>query len=106
MGAEHDQVDRRVPRVSDDFLGGAIGCAQDRFDVECASIVWGDNRVELPSAGDIYVAGSILGPNTWVETEAQLVDTLAGRNCHFGRNVEIRDGLFGDKSVVTDYSQT
>jgi len=57
-------------------------------------------------AEDAVVEGSILWPNTWVETEARLVDTLAGRNCHFGRNVEIRDGLFGDKSVVTDYSQT
>ena len=31
---------------------------------------------------------------------------LAGRHCHFGRNVEIGDdAIFGDKSQVTDYSK-
>ncbi|HUL72986.1 MAG TPA: NDP-sugar synthase [Vicinamibacterales bacterium] len=57
-------------------------------------------------AEEAAVDGCILWPNTWVESEARLVDTLAGRNCHFGRNVDITGGLFGDKSVVTDYSQT
>jgi len=57
-------------------------------------------------AEDAVVEGSILWPNTWVDAEARVSDTLAGRNCHVGRNAHIRDALLGDKSVVTDYSQT
>jgi NDP-sugar pyrophosphorylase family protein len=53
------------------------------------------------------VDGAILWPNTWVDADARVGAVLAGRNCHFGRSVEVSDaGLFGDKSVVTDYSQT
>jgi NDP-sugar pyrophosphorylase family protein len=52
------------------------------------------------------INGAILWPNTWVDSEAQLGATIAGRHTHFGRNVEIADGtMFGDKSVVTDYSR-
>jgi NDP-sugar pyrophosphorylase family protein len=52
------------------------------------------------------INGAILWPNTWVDSEAQLGATIAGRHSHFGRNVEIADGsMFGDKSVVTDYSK-
>jgi NDP-sugar pyrophosphorylase family protein len=48
----------------------------------------------------------ILWPNTWVDTGTRLRGTVAGRNCHFGRNVEITGAaMFGDKSVVTDYSR-
>jgi NDP-sugar pyrophosphorylase family protein len=51
------------------------------------------------------IGGAILWPNTWVDSEARLGSVIAGRHCHFGRNVTIRDAaLFGDKSVVTDYS--
>lgn len=53
------------------------------------------------------VDGAILWPNTWVDSETRLGPTLAGRHCHFGRNVTIGGGtMFGDKSVVTDYSTT
>ena len=52
------------------------------------------------------VNGAILWPNTWVDSEARLGATIAGRHTHFGRNVDIADGtMFGDKSVVTDYSR-
>ena len=45
------------------------------------------------------VDGAILWPNTWVDASARLGAALAGRHCHFGRNVEIGDGaMFGDKS--------
>jgi len=55
---------------------------------------------------DASVEGSILWPNCWVDNEARLGETIAGRHCHFGRNVEVGAGtLFGDKSVVTDYSK-
>jgi NDP-sugar pyrophosphorylase family protein len=54
-----------------------------------------------------HVDGTILWPNTWVDHDARLNGAVAGRHCHFGRNVEIGDGaIFGDKSVVTDYSRT
>jgi len=51
------------------------------------------------------VDGAILWANTWVDSEARVGAAIAGRHCHFGRNVEIGAGLFGDKSVVTDYSR-
>jgi NDP-sugar pyrophosphorylase family protein len=57
-------------------------------------------------AEDAVVAGAILWPNTWVDTEARVGAILAGRHCHIGRNVEVADGvILGDKSVVTDYSK-
>jgi len=55
---------------------------------------------------DVVLDGTILWPNTWVDREARMGSAIAGRNCHFGRNAEIGDGVFGDKSVVTDYSRT
>ena len=52
------------------------------------------------------VDGALLWPNTWVDSDARLGATLAGRHCHFGRNVEVGPAtLFGDKSVVTDFSR-
>jgi NDP-sugar pyrophosphorylase family protein len=52
------------------------------------------------------VNGAVLWPNTWIDSEARIGAAIAGRHCHFGRNVEIEDnGIFGDKSVVTDYSR-
>jgi mannose-1-phosphate guanylyltransferase len=51
------------------------------------------------------IEGAILWPNTWVDREARIGAVLAGRHCHFGRNVGVADGaIFGDKSVITDYS--
>jgi len=56
---------------------------------------------------DAVIQGAILWPNCWVDNEARLGETIAGRHCHFGRNVDVGAGtLFGDKSVVTDYSKT
>jgi NDP-sugar pyrophosphorylase family protein len=52
------------------------------------------------------IDGAILWPNTWVDNDARLTGTLAGRHSHFGRSVDIgADAIFGDKSVVTDYSK-
>ena len=57
-------------------------------------------------AEEASVDGAILWPNTWVDREARIGSAIAGRNCHFGRNVEIGDAaIFGDKSVVTDYTK-
>ena len=57
-------------------------------------------------AEQAVVDGAILWPNTWVDTEAKLHGTIAGRHSHFGRSVEIGPtALFGDKSVITDYSR-
>jgi NDP-sugar pyrophosphorylase family protein len=56
-------------------------------------------------AEDADVEGVILWPNTWVDTEARLRQTIAGRHCHFGRSVDIGgEAMFGDKSVLTDSS--
>jgi NDP-sugar pyrophosphorylase family protein len=51
------------------------------------------------------VEGAILWPNTWVDQGARLGSVMAGRHCHFGAHAQIAQGLFGDTSVVTDYSQ-
>ena len=52
------------------------------------------------------VDGAILWPNTWVDTDARLHGTIAGRHSHFGRSVDVGPtALFGDKSVITDYSR-
>jgi NDP-sugar pyrophosphorylase family protein len=57
-------------------------------------------------AAGAVVNGAILWPNTWVDDDARIDGAIAGRHCHFGRNVEVGDGaMFGDKSVVTDYSR-
>ncbi len=55
---------------------------------------------------DADVEGVVLWPNTWVDSEARLRNTVAGRNCHFGRSVDIGgEAMFGDKSVLTDFSR-
>jgi hypothetical protein len=51
------------------------------------------------------VDGAILWPNSWVESEARIGAALAGRHCHFGRSTEVGAAIFGDKSVITDYSR-
>jgi len=51
------------------------------------------------------IEGAILWPNTWVDSEARIGAALAGRHCHFGRNTEVGAAMFGDKSVITDYSR-
>jgi len=56
-------------------------------------------------AEDAVIDGAILWPNTWVDTEARIGPAIAGRHCHFGRNTTVGDAIFGDKSVVTDYSR-
>jgi NDP-sugar pyrophosphorylase family protein len=51
------------------------------------------------------VDGAILWPNAWVDSEARIGAALAGRHCHFGRNTDVGSAMFGDKSVITDYSR-
>ena len=55
---------------------------------------------------DATIEGAILWPHTWVDRHAKLGPLVAGRHCQFGRNVEVGgSALFGDNSVVTDYSR-
>jgi hypothetical protein len=54
---------------------------------------------------DAVIDGAIVWPNSWIDREASVGAIIAGRHCHFGRNVEVDSGVFGDKSVVTDYSK-
>jgi NDP-sugar pyrophosphorylase family protein len=56
-------------------------------------------------AENAVVDGAILWPNSWVESDAHVGAALAGRHCHFGRHTEIGPAIFGDKSVITDYSR-
>ena len=51
------------------------------------------------------IEGSILWPNSWIGVDAKISGAILGRHCHAGRSVAINDGaVFGDKSVITDYS--
>jgi NDP-sugar pyrophosphorylase family protein len=51
------------------------------------------------------IEGSILWPNSWIGVDAKVSGAILGRHCHAGRSVAINDGaVFGDKSVITDYS--
>jgi NDP-sugar pyrophosphorylase family protein len=57
-------------------------------------------------AEQAVIEGTILWPNTWVDRDARLTGTIAGRHCQIGRNVEVGPGaVLGDKSVLTDYSR-
>jgi mannose-1-phosphate guanylyltransferase len=52
------------------------------------------------------VDGAILWPETRVDAHAHIGAVLAGHHCHFGRHVTIGDSaMFGDGSVVTDFSK-
>jgi NDP-sugar pyrophosphorylase family protein len=65
--------------------------------------VIGDRGFVGPGAD---IEGAILWPETRVEEGARLGRVLAGRRCRFGRHVEIaHETMFGDESVVTDYSR-
>jgi mannose-1-phosphate guanylyltransferase len=51
------------------------------------------------------VENSIIWSNGWVGREAHIADAILGRNCHIGRNAELKHGaVLGDKTVITDYS--
>ena len=56
-------------------------------------------------AEDAVVDGAILWPHTKVDDGASIGHAIAGRHCHFGRRVEIGEGVYGDRSVITDYSK-
>ena len=52
------------------------------------------------------VEQSIVWANTRISQEAVVRGSILGRHCHIGRNATVDDGaVFGDKSVVTDYSR-
>jgi len=52
------------------------------------------------------VEGAILWPNAWIDSDARVVGTLAGRHCHIGRSAQVGpDVILGDKSVITDHSR-
>ena len=52
------------------------------------------------------IDGSIIWPNGWIGREAAVRGSILGRNCHVGRNAAIDSpAVFGDKTVITDYSK-
>jgi NDP-sugar pyrophosphorylase family protein len=54
-----------------------------------------------------HINGAILWPGTCVGSHARITGAIAGHGCRFGEHVEIGDdAMFGDQSVVTDYSRT
>jgi NDP-sugar pyrophosphorylase family protein len=81
----------------------------------------GDDCVIKPGA---QIINSVLGPGCYVEERArvensiiwahtrvgagaQVLDAIVGRGCHIGRAASLSAGtLLGDKTSLTDYSQT
>jgi len=81
----------------------------------------GDDCVIKPSA---QIINSVLGPGCYIEEKArvensiiwahtrvgagaQITDAIVGRGCHIGRAATVNRGaLLGDKTSLTDYSQT
>jgi NDP-sugar pyrophosphorylase family protein len=56
---------------------------------------------------DAVVEGSIVWPNSRIGRDAAVRGAILGRNCHVGRSATLdSETVLGDKSVVTDYSQT
>jgi NDP-sugar pyrophosphorylase family protein len=52
------------------------------------------------------IDGSIIWPNGWIGPEAVLRGSIVGRHCHVGRNAMVESpAVFGDKTVITDYSR-
>lgn len=52
------------------------------------------------------IDGSIVWPNGWIGPDATLRGSILGRNCHVGRSVSVETpAVFGDKTVLTDYSK-
>ena len=67
------------------------------------SVIGRDCRIGRGAA----LEAAILWPETTVGEDARLGPVVAGRRCRFGANVEIAsEAMFGDESVVTDYSRT
>jgi NDP-sugar pyrophosphorylase family protein len=55
---------------------------------------------------DAVVDGAIVWPHTTVDQGAKIGGIIAGRHCQFGRHVEVRGpAVFGDRSIVTDYTR-
>jgi NDP-sugar pyrophosphorylase family protein len=123
--AHRDIMDGRFPVTPFAASPGAAHVAEDAR-IETGAVIEGpcfiDRQVVIKSGArigpysvighhthvgeDAVVEGAIVWPNTWIDRETRLGAVLAGRHCHFGRNVECADGrIFGDKSVVTDYSR-
>jgi NDP-sugar pyrophosphorylase family protein len=66
------------------------------------SVVGRQTHVEESAVVD----NSVIWPNGWIGTEAQITGSILGRNCHIGRNAIVDGGaVLGDKTVITDYSK-
>lgn len=66
------------------------------------SVLGRNTQVEAGAVVD----GSIIWPNGRIGSEAQVHDAIAGRHCHIGSNVVVRDGaVLGDKTVLTDFTR-
>ena len=53
------------------------------------------------------IENSVVRGNSRIGTGAVVSNAIVGRGCHIGRSVTVRSGaVLGDKSVITDYSQS
>ena len=51
------------------------------------------------------VAGSILWPETHVEREGRITDSIIGRSCLIERNATLTGGVLGDRTHIAEYSR-
>jgi NDP-sugar pyrophosphorylase family protein len=52
------------------------------------------------------VEGSIVWASCWIGRDAEVRESILGRNCSVGRNAVVGpDAVLGDKTVLTDYSK-
>jgi NDP-sugar pyrophosphorylase family protein len=119
LQAHHDLLANKVGRIHiKDRLGA--------FDEATAAVVdelsmIGDDCTIKPGA---QIINSVLGPGCFIEEKARIEnsvvwahsrvgssavvsDSILGRGCHIGRSsVVVRGAVLGDKTTLTDYTQT
>jgi mannose-1-phosphate guanylyltransferase len=54
----------------------------------------------------VRIENSVVWPHTRIGTGAHVADSVIGRGCHIGRNAHAVGTVLGDKSSLTDYTQT
>lgn len=119
LQAHDDLLNNRVARIHLKNRQGSFDAATIS-EIDDISMI-GDDCVIKPGA---QIINSVLGQGCYVEEKAQVVDSviwphtrigagsqitgaIIGRGCHIGRATQIGKGtVLGDKSSLTDYTQT
>jgi mannose-1-phosphate guanylyltransferase len=119
LQAHHDLLGERVGRIHIKNRQGEFDSAT-LAEIDELSMI-GDECTLKPGA---QIINSVLGPGCFIEEKArvensviwphtrlgagaQVFNAIVGRGCHIGRSAQVGDGaVLGDKTSLTDYSQT